>query len=357
MLHVLFLLFYHLVVFKGFVGVFPSNFINVSDFRLIKRGDDMDGIEMRPANPSDAVGIAELYGRVYEGKYPLIEYMDSNFIKGAVESSDYVWYLAKAEGVVVGSTVGSISRWNNSCELGKTVVERTSRGRGIARGLCELVREAALSSGVDVLWGSLRNLAMYEISKCDGLSMVGTSGAHRVTDRELHLIGLRLSENAKEKRVAAIAPELYSIPGVQCILEAMSLVGRPSGDYPAVAIVTQGISANALSQGFYHPQDRCFVQTGGRIIVPEYHEVTVLADKVPIVMDAVSQGFEIVAFLPGWYEEAGHRYDCVRLAKFYVQAKVQDLRLEQIADQILRGFRLENSPSMPIPYTDVRNAR
>lgn len=296
------------------------------------------------AAPAHAEGIAALYEKVYAGKYPLAEFQDPRFIAGAVQDSRYKWFVAQKGGAVVGSTVGVVAPWNNSCELGKTVVDPGEAGAGVAKQMCARMRDSALEEGVEVLWGALRNEQMTKIARHDGLVLVGyLPGAHRVENREIHLLGYRLSDEARRKRVAPLKNHLYDLPGFQRICAEFALPVA-QGEYPKEVVVNPGLCANAEVGVLYHPFDKSWVVTrwDGVLDVPEYIELTVLADKVDEIDKLVHAEFEQVAFLPAWYERDGKRYDCIRLARALRRPLASDRSIQPLMYALRRDFGLES---------------
>ncbi len=305
-------------------------------------------VSLLRAIPVYSEGIAQLYHDAYRGKYPLVDFMNPDFIKNALQSGRYVWHIAVANGgKVVGSTVGIISPWNNSCELGKTVIDGEYVGNKIAKKICGRARDEALERGVDILWGTLRNKPILEISKSDGMHVVGYfPGAHLVNDREVHLIGARLSDKAKQQRVMPKNGELYSLPLVKRILHELDIEGSEVGDYPEKAVLTQDMEENFSVHGFYHPEDRSLTITRDEFVAPEYMQAIMPADKTEHIRRAFRRGFSITAFLPAWYVKEGRRYDCVLVTIPIVKPVSQDEKIEELKNEFAEGFEAFKSVVM-----------
>lgn len=295
---------------------------------------------IRIAKAEDAKGIAELYNKVYEGKYPLLDFIDSEVVAEHIENKRYIWYICSENKKIIGSSVAEIEFWNNSAELGKTVVDKEYHNKGIAKNLCERVREDTLSRGIDILWGALRNIAMYNISKRDGLTLVGYfPGAHLVNERETHLMGIRLSFSAKQKRIISPFNKIYDLTGIQNIIKEMNLNGKEE-TYPEENIISAGSDKNMLVTGSYYPSDKSLIINsilGDNFKAPEYIQMTVLIDKTSLIKLLKHLGFKITAFLPGWFLKKEKRYDCVILTNPIITPKIEET-LENLIKKLAEGF-------------------
>lgn len=299
-------------------------------------------ISIRKAEPEDAENISGLYKQVWGGKYPLNEFIDIGLIKERLNEEKDVWYLAFSQERCIGSAVCTLDKDNNSAELGRAVVSEEFRGKSISKQLYEIVREESLNRGVDILWALIRNKATYEISKNDGLALVGYSESYILDKgREALLFGLRITEEGKRKRIVPPCNEVYGLKGVKRIVQEMKLQGK-EGEYPGETIAKVSLKGEPKKiEGIYHPKNKSFAATfmPGEDFLPEYFEATVLADKIKHIRFLQSIGFSIAAFLPGWFQKEGSRYDCVLMAKNFASAVARDTQLEPILENIISEFK------------------
>ncbi|MFH1066030.1 MAG: GNAT family N-acetyltransferase, partial [Nanoarchaeota archaeon] len=286
-------------------------------------------IFIRKAVPEDAGQISMLYTDVWAGKYPISEFADSSSVEKRLAEGKDIWYVACDGGDFVGSGVGVVDKENNSMELGRAVVRKECRERGIAKRIYEQVREDALSGGIDLLWASMRNKATYDISKNDGLTAVGYSEIYFVNERELQLLGVRLSNSGKEKRIASTTKEIYCLKSVEEIIKKMMLEQK-EGEYPPEAVASlQFIGRDSDICGFYYGENKAWIISSlfGHSPLPEYLQATLLIDKTRHIDFLQKLGFSITAFLPGWFLKDNNRYDCVLLTNPLVSTIIQDVGL------------------------------
>lgn len=301
----------------------------------------IEDIVIRKALPEDAEEIARLYNEVYGGKYPLGEFTNQCLIEENLKAKKDVWYLAFFKEMCIGSAVCAIERENNSAELGRAVIKKDFRGNSISRQLYEIVREETLGQGVDILWALIRNKATYEISKNDGLTLVGHSESYILDKgREVLLFGLRITPEGQKKRVIPHNREIYQIDGVKRIVEEMHLGGE-EGKYPLEVVAKMTLKGEPASiKGMYHRPNKSFAATfiPETDSFPEHFEATILADKINHIRFLQSAGFSITAFLPGWYKKEGKRYDCVLLTSLPNQIAVCDEQIKPLLENLINEF-------------------
>ncbi len=309
-----------------------------------------DALNISYAVPDDAEQIASLYKRVWGGNYRLKEFVEPSEVAKNVLNPKYVWPIAKIDGRVVGSTVGTIEG-SQRCELGRTAVDKDYGAQRIASHLCDVMRDGALERGAEVLWGSVRNNQIHKIAHHLGLRVVGyLPGAHAAAEREVILMSQYLSESAKRKRVVPQHADIFGLKSVYGIQKELSLGESRVGKYPLEVIVSEDVQNPALIAGDYHPHERSLRVTsyGSALVIPEYVEVTMFADKNDQILQALEAGFEICAYLPAWVEQGGARFDSVLLAKPLVQPVLKNADFGPIVDGLREGFQFPHSPSIPM---------
>src|SRR5262249_52256591 len=87
-------------------------------------------IDVRFAVPDDADNIAELYDRVYDGWYPILDCVDPLRIRRLLASGEHIWVIGLDNGVVVASSLLQAERANSAYEFGRAAVLRQYIGRG-----------------------------------------------------------------------------------------------------------------------------------------------------------------------------------------------------------------------------------
>ncbi|WP_067690780.1 hypothetical protein [Nocardia jejuensis] len=302
-------------------------------------------LEFRRATPDDAEGIAELYDRVYRGRYPLVECTNPAVISAVLTERDYSWFLATADGVVVGSSVAVPDSVNGTCELGRAAVRLEYAGRGNFAVLFNATVDDAIARPEnELIYGYARSeRARYLFERIDySIHWTGTDGGmHRVGDnREEHLIGGSFNPVHPPLRILPSDPLV--IAGSLLDTELRAMVGRAAtGAYPtriAAAHSTRYLHESQhgrIAFSLFEPSNAAVI---GEIdatspadvrrllwevvdhapALVEHLTVYVLADKRDVIAelctpDARGRGFVASAYLPGWHSEDGCRYDCLAL--------------------------------------------
>lgn len=301
----------------------------------------LNDIVIRKAIPEDAGAIAGLYTEVYGGKYPLGDFTNQCLIEENLKAKKDVWYLAFSKEKCIGSAVCAIERENNSAELGRAVIKNDFRGKSISRQLYEIVREETLGQGVDILWALIRNKATYEISKNDGLTLVGHSESYILDKgREVLLFGLRITQEGQKKRVIPQNREIYQIEGIKRITKEMHLYGE-EGKYPKEVVAKMAVKGEPASiKWHYYLPNKSFAATfiPETDSFPEHFEATILADKISHIRFLQNAGFKMTAFMPGWYKKEDKRYDCVLLTSLPNQTAVCDEQIKPLLENLINEF-------------------
>ena len=204
-----------------------------------------------------------------------------------------------------------------------------------------MVRDQGLAQGYGVAWGTVRNYPMYKVSLNDGMTFLGYfPGRHRVLRRETHLVCGRLSPQARAARVAPAPNWIYEIPLVQEIIHEMGLNQRV-GSYPKDVVTGPG-ATGCVNVGFdFQATDSAMEITYVSEDVealPEYMQVTLLADKVRHIEFFLRLGFRMCAFLPGWFTKGERRYDCVLMSNSVAAAVLEDERLSHVMGRFIRSY-------------------
>jgi GNAT superfamily N-acetyltransferase len=280
--------------------------------------------------------LEALYARVYGGRYPL-----------AIDLTGAIGAVAEDGAEVVACMFGAVDSWNHSFELGRTVVLPEYRRAGLARTLSEHVLSQAEAAGAEIVWGYARSTAIVNVAKHKGMTAVGYfPGAHKVEDREVHLLVMRLSESARSRRVRPLSDAMYRLSGVRRVTRELKL-GRLRSEYPRNVLVSS-MSENVSIRGTYHDADRSLVLTETDTlgpIAPEYVQATVLTDKVEYIQRAFDRGFRITAFLPAWFEHGSTRCDAVLLTCALAAPEFYDPAFQSVVREFEDGFQRLEAPS------------
>ena len=299
-------------------------------------------VEIREAKLEDSVKIAQLYDEVYEGKYPLLEFLEAHSIEKMI-ADGHIWVLAVDNNEVIGSAVGIPEKWNNSFEFGRGAINKNYWDKGVGTEISKSVVKRGFEQGFDVMWGTPRNIPVYKVVK--GLGMVLTGylpGAHKVDFREMHLLSILLSEKAKKNRVAPPGNrqnKIYNLPAVKRVIKELCLENVEC-EYPDDFVIGPE-SKNMLNAGFdYRPGDNSLIINSidnPTVLNSGYFEATVPASNIKAIEFFEKLNFKICAFLPAWYG-TGKRYDCVRMANCFEKQLIADKSVESIVNQICGEF-------------------
>jgi len=298
-------------------------------------------IRFLKADKTDSEQIADLYRRGFKN-YSLKQFTDPVSVEQMVEDEKHIWFVAKDGGKIVGSVVAEIDKWNSSFEIGKTVTHKMYSGRGIAKHLSEDVVEFAFSQGLDILWGTPRNKATYNIAKGMGMVCVGyLPGLHRPGRRENHLVMMKLSDVARRKRVEPM--DSCSVYGTDCakrVKQEMRL-GSTQCSYPSFI---RGFDRddNILLPVKYNEHDRSLVIGDSYFSLGEceYLQTTLLSDKEGCMKVFNALGFRMYAFMPAWYEQGSRRYDAVLMANPIVESISADRTIDEVVMFLERQFNI-----------------
>ncbi|MFH1637145.1 MAG: GNAT family N-acetyltransferase [Candidatus Woesearchaeota archaeon] len=300
----------------------------------------MDTISVRQALPEDAEEIAALYCKVWKSGYPFKDIFEPEYVRNLLDKEKDAWYTAWVGDKCIGSSVGVVDVANKSAELGRTAIDKKYRGSGIGKTLAEKVRDELLEGDVELLWGYLRNKAIYQISKNDGLIAVGHTEYLIFKERDLFLLGLGLTPSSKKKRVKSTVNEIYKLESVQKISKDMNLESKV-GEYPEEVITAVGFHGQPTSLNgiYYEPNKGVTITSIFQKELPKFLQATILVDKLEAIDFFKKLNFSITAFLPGWFHKNNRRYDCILLTNSLTSSKIQDKTLIPIMEKLREGFK------------------
>jgi len=302
--------------------------------------DVIDSVEIRKAEVEDAEKLSELYNEVWEGKYPLNDFTEIKEVKKKIQEGHF-WYLAYLDNKCIGSAVGTYDKVNNTVEFGRAVMVKEYRSQGISKKLYKFIRNEILESKVDILWGSLRNKAIYEISNDCLMTPTGYFEYYFVNQREVQLISMRLTEKGKKKRILSKVNNLYKLSAIKKIIKEMNLEEGVEGNYPNDVVVPFGIEEEEIFiKGNYQKPNKSLSIKSifDKNKLPEYLQVILLIDKLKYFDFFKNLGFKITAFLPAWLQKNDLRYDCILLTNSFNPALIQDKYLKNMFEEFKKGF-------------------
>lgn len=76
------------------------------------------------------------------------------------------------------------------------------------------------------------------------------------------------------------------------------------------------------------------------LAIPDCNSIslTLMADKQQAIKTLVDHGFCITAYLPAWFAQNGHRYDCIRLVYTKVSTHPATHQMESILEDLNAGL-------------------
>ena len=301
-----------------------------------------DQLTVRRAQPKDAAGIAALFLSMYRNSsHP---FQSTASVGEFLEDSRNFQILAEAGDRIVASMAMTRNLWNDSYELGRAITIPEYRRNGLAGFLMQRVVDWVVAAGMgEVIFGYPRVRRIAEL--CAALDpkvvVVGHDAGRNVANgnRETHLIVCGIPRHARFTHIfpaggewlnwSFLREQIYSplgltqLPGqypAQSFIGAVARkridagawafdydAGDPSGALEVIVRRQDGFTPNEITR------DLDEVLSG----LPEVQHVTatVLADKAGVICALVERGFEICAYLPAWYREGRHRYDCAQLVR------------------------------------------
>ncbi|MFF5037974.1 hypothetical protein [Nocardia salmonicida] len=333
-------------------------------------------IEIRFAEPADAEKIAELYDRVYDGRFPILDCVDPQRIRRLLSSGEHIWVLGLDNGIVVGSSVGTAEPHTSAYEFGRAAVLREYSGNGHFLKMFAYTGYTAKERlDADLVYGYARSersrmLFGYVADQIGNpVVWVGTDGGmHPNGDmREEHLIGLTFL--AERDVVRVLPPKPFLDPETSLAKHITELrVTTTDGVYPAAiaagreAESTHVSGDGRVSYSLFAPSRAAIVSAvhgdtpdGVRRalwnVIDEANQlgparishmtVYVLADKTDVIAalcdrsgDDAGRRFTVNGYLPAWYKDGDARYDCVLLTTRVDDLPRNLLGTEDTANQI-----------------------
>ncbi|MBI6952055.1 GNAT family N-acetyltransferase [Pseudomonas sp. CCOS 191] len=295
---------------------------------------ETETLRYRPANPADIEALAALFQQVYgQTTHPC---QSSSYIRYSMSSGQQQWFVAEAEGNLVGCCCIARRPWNQSWEVCHGVIHPDARRTGAISSLVRLGFETHRPAPMELGFYITRNIASHGVmKKIRPAVLVGHDGGPDKVDglREYHLTAIHPVPQA---RFAHVAPWYVTTRAADYIRRllypALQLAVAP-GSYPDTYL-SGPIGAERHGQLSYShdPQAAALMLSGqcGRYASThavltelgallrqysqaEYVGLVILADKLELLASLRRLGFAITAYLPAWHLENGSRYDCIQL--------------------------------------------
>jgi GNAT superfamily N-acetyltransferase len=300
---------------------------------------------IRAAAPADAPQLAALFQEAYlDSSHPC---QDLAFVSQSLGGNRDFWLVALEGGAIVSCMAGVWHGWNRTYETCRSVTHPRHRTHGLGRRLYELCLAHLYDQGDCALtFGLPRTRAMYRLIS-EGLGspfvLAGHDGGMNVANgrREYHLIGVTTNPVRIPHRAAPLADPLASSAFIETqILSRLTFI-TTARSYPEALIVgprgTHHTAVGPWSIGFTYeraslarslhitrlsgpPGDTAGALEGVAAVLKagpaaEHVYAYVLSDKGSFVGGMRELGFQVTAYLPGWYCRHDNRYDCLMLAK------------------------------------------
>jgi hypothetical protein len=346
----------------------------------VSRAETID-IDIRFAQPDDAENIAELYDRVYDGRFPLLDCVDPQRIRRLLTGGEHIWVIGLDSGTVVGSSVGVAERANSAYEFGRGAVLREYSGNGhFLKMFANTIVAAKDRMDSDLIYGYARSersrMLFSYVGEQQGVPAVwvGSDGGMHPNGgmREEHLIGLTFI--AQRKAVRVLPPHPFLDPETPLAAQIAELsVTTTDGAYPPVIAAGHGaefthVSAHGrVSYSLFSPSRAAIVSAvegdtpdavrralwdvidaanrPGRPAQILHMTVHLLADKTEVIASLCDRGrdeagrrFTVNGYLPAWYKHGDARYDCVVLTTRVDDLPRNLLGADETANKIYRSL-------------------
>jgi len=295
---------------------------------------------VRRAGLQDAPQLAELFRPVYpNSSHPFQRLSDIEDFLSDLRNFEVV--VEREQKIVAGAAM-TYCAWNDSYELGRAITHPDHQGHGLAALLVqEAVRQVCARDLGSVFFGfpRVRRIADICFSLQPQFVPVGHDGGRNVANgkREVHLIIYAIPRHAGFVHVApdsavgnsSFRERLYRTMGLTTV----------SGAYPDAPFIGALHSKCRRHAGFVYDggpssannaieitgydesaTDPAALCQALQSFIAEFRDarhftVTLLADKVELIQRLLDLGFVVAAYLPAWYAEREHRFDCVQLTR------------------------------------------
>ena len=300
-----------------------------------------DDYTIRAGVPDDVPQIVSLFNLVYgESSHPCRR---PDFVLESLKHD--IWRVALAGKEIVSCTAGMWHDWNQIYERGRSVTHPEFRAHGLGRQVLDAVLDAMWAHPrCDIAIGFPRSDIMTRLlfkETNPPFIIVGHDGGMNIADgiREYHLLGMSVNPYRRPLRITPLGPTCYSSTFIDGQLLPRLTFRTEEGSYPSADIVgppaTDRVHARSWSLGYqYDPdgQSLHITDLNGTDGDPEHrldglasclreapeaaHRwAFVLYDKTDLILGMQELGFQVSAFLPGWFYTERARYDCVMLTQ------------------------------------------
>lgn len=294
---------------------------------------NINDITISHASIEDIEELTQLYLDVYKKGYPLL--LNSNDISEIISKQKDIWLVAKNnDNQIISAASSRKVDWNNSYETCRSVTRKEYSKNGIARKLYTKVLELTFErEDCDLIYGNPRMVAMLKAIDLPNypIAITGmTNGLHiHSKKRENHLFDFVLNPNKKNNFIELINPN-HNLLIQQ--LQKINL-NFSTGKFPNRQIIGPECinhyedGFGKLNYTFFKPSSNAQITNiDSDNPIRTINEFTtdfqagffysyVLADKKEFINDLKKIGFEMSAYLPGWYKEDNNRFGCVMMTK------------------------------------------
>jgi GNAT superfamily N-acetyltransferase len=334
--------------------------------------DLVDGLTVRRADAKDAHAVAALFLSMYrDSSHP---FQSTASVREFLEDNRNFQILAEGGDRVVASMAMTSNPWNDRYELGRAITAPEYRRNGLAAYLMQEVVDWVAAAGLGQLifgYPRVRRIAQLCARLDPRIVIVGHDAGRNVANgsRETHLIVCGIPRHARFTHVAPAAAECLDWQFLrEQIYTPLGLTGLP-GRYP-IRCFAGAVSRNRMAAGAWVFDYAAGDPSGALDIIgrreddstpiemsreldeslsglPEVQHVTatVLADKVAVIQALAERGFELSAYLPAWYREGRHRYDCVQLTRRQYTAAATTQDFSDLLDRLRAAFSAALSPA------------
>ncbi|MCP8632066.1 GNAT family N-acetyltransferase [Pseudomonas mosselii] len=295
---------------------------------------ETESLRYRPASPADIEALAALFQQVYgQTTHPC---QNPGYIHYSMGSGQQQWFVAEAQGQLLGCCCIARRPWNRSWEVCHGVIHPDARRTGAISSLIRLGFETHRPEPVELGFYITRNIASHSVmNKIRPAVLVGHDGGPDTVDglREYHLTAIQPVLQAGFVHVAPWYVTTRAADFVRRLLYPALRLGVTPGSYPETFLsgptgaerhgqlsYTHDPKARALMLsgqcGCYLSSQAVLAELGALLrqhAQAEYVSLVILADKLELLASLRRLGFAITAYLPAWHLENGTRYDCLQL--------------------------------------------
>ncbi len=313
------------------------------------------------ARPEHAEHVADFYQAIHGPDFPHQEMFSSQTVERLLRDGELAVVIASQSRRIIGCGIGFPQSWNQSLEIGTLSVDSVPQRGEVGKALFEALRRLGFKS-YGLVYFRASTEATFKRARKIGATTWGfrpAPGSRELDNAEL-VLGF-FNPESSTPRVHPPDNAITRLPFAARIVNALPNadkhmaypraypVGEPRGT--GMPVISGQVWPTYHSKGNYVSIE----SSAGRYPIEIIREFTSKVRKKGVTdirltlpvnheqafIDLLDFGFQPVAYLPGWYLRASHRFDCVQLVAG-LPAKVRSTSafMERAAAKIMDGMRL-----------------